>query len=327
MIILLISFFFFFIGVSAKVAASLLSPTAFSLGADIIAYYESIGVGVQFSNLFDPGYNLSDCIGMMIADIFIYGFFAWYFDQILPHEFGPSKHPLFLFHASYWLSSCRGKKTTLIPIEDDNNDDPTAIITASAANKNSFEELPDEQKGLVRVVTSGLRKEYADGKVAVQSLNLQLLENQVTCLLGHNGAGKSTTISILTGLIIPSAGECYVYGYKLSEQLASIRKITGICPQQNVLFPSLTVREHLKLFGSIKGVRGKELVEQIDELIAEVGLQEKVNVLSSALSGGMKRKLCLSMALIGNPKFVLLDEPTSGTSNISHYDYSNNFFI
>lgn len=301
-------------GVSAKLAASIMSPTAFSLGADIIAYYESITVGVQFSNLNDTGYNLSDCIALMIVDFFIYGFLAWYFDQVLPHEFGPSKHPLFLFLPSYWLSSCRTKKST--PIENDQSSIEPLSSTA-AENENCLEALQVEQKEMVRVVTSGLRKEYADGKVAVKSLNLSLLENQITCLLGHNGAGKSTTISILTGLTIPTAGECHIYGYKLSEQLASIRKITGICPQQNVLFPSLTVREHLKVFGSIKGLKGKELYLQMDELIAEVGLQEKANVLSKALSGGMKRKLCLAMALIGNPSFVLLDEPTSGMDPFS----------
>ena len=107
-------------------------------------------------------------------------------------------------------------------------------------------------------------------------------------------------------------GDCIVYGHSLSKHLSSIRQITGICPQQNVLYPSLTVYEHLKLIGSIKGLSFRHLKDQITSLIHDVGLTEKRNVLSSALSGGMKRKLCLAMALIGDPKFVLLDEPTSG---------------
>lgn len=83
-------------------------------------------------------------------------------------------------------------------------------------------------------------------------------------------------------------------------------------PQQNVLFPALTVQEHLQFFGYVKGISGKALQLAITTVIEEVGLTEKKNVPSHALSGGMKRKLCLAMALIGDPKFVLLDEPTSG---------------
>ena len=93
---------------------------------------------------------------------------------------------------------------------------------------------------------------------------------------------------------------------------ADIRRLTGICPQQNVLFPSLTVREHLYFFGTVKGLYGQKLREEVEQLIDDVGLSEKKHVPSSSLSGGMKRKLQLAMALIGGSKFVLLDEPTSG---------------
>lgn len=85
-----------------------------------------------------------------------------------------------------------------------------------------------------------------------------------------------------------------------------------ISPQLNVLFPLLTVEEHLRFFGTVKGLMGRELRDACDQVLIEVGLTEKRHVRSQALSGGMKRKLCLAMALIGDPKFVLLDEPTSG---------------
>jgi ATP-binding cassette, subfamily A (ABC1), member 3 len=94
--------------------------------------------------------------------------------------------------------------------------------------------------------------------------------------------------------------------------LPAIRQLTGICPQHNVLFPFLTVKEHLMFFGRIKGLGGSHLIDSVNQSIEDVGLVEKRDVLSSALSGGMKRKLSLAMALIGDPKFVLLDEPTSG---------------
>jgi ATP-binding cassette, subfamily A (ABC1), member 3 len=124
--------------------------------------------------------------------------------------------------------------------------------------------------------------------------------------------GKTTTLSILTGLIEPSRGDCLIWNSRLSSELAAIRQLTGICPQHNVLFPALTVKEHLVFFARMKGLYGPDLKSSVDRCIEDVGLVEKRDVLSSALSGGMKRKLCLAMALIGDPKFVLLDEPTSG---------------
>jgi ATP-binding cassette, subfamily A (ABC1), member 3 len=124
--------------------------------------------------------------------------------------------------------------------------------------------------------------------------------------------GKTTTLSILTGLIEPTNGDCLIWNCRLSSELSAIRQLTGICPQHNVLFPTLTVKEHLLFFGRMKGIFGPDLRGSVDRCIEDVGLVEKRDVLSCALSGGMKRKLCLAMALIGDPKFVLLDEPTSG---------------
>lgn len=119
-------------------------------------------------------------------------------------------------------------------------------------------------------------------------------------------------MSALTGLIEATTGDISIYGHSLKRELYNIRRITGFCPQLNVLFPSLTVEEHLRFFGVIKGLTGRDLLDAVDMVISDVGLTEKRHVRSYALSGGQKRKLCLSMALIGDPKFVLLDEPTSG---------------
>lgn len=162
--------------------------------------------------------------------------------------------------------------------------------------------IPISQQDLAQVRVEGLTKKYADGKVAVRKLDVAMLEGQITCLLGHNGAGKTTTISILTGMIGASAGNCSIYGFDLSSNLPEIRQLIGICPQHNVLFPSLTVTEHLFFFGNVKGMTGKVLRLRVESVISEVGLTEKRHVVSSALSGGMKRKLSLAIALIGDPK-------------------------
>jgi ATP-binding cassette, subfamily A (ABC1), member 3 len=155
------------------------------------------------------------------------------------------------------------------------------------------------ERGNVRAVVRGLVKTYPNGKPAIRGLSIAMCENQITCLLGHNGAGKSTFCSVLTGLFEPTAGTCSIYGNDLSTDLADIRQITGICPQQNVIFPALTVEEHLLFFASVKGFHGEALEAAVTSIIQEVGLTEKRLVASGSLSGGMKRKLCLAMALVG----------------------------
>jgi ATP-binding cassette subfamily A (ABC1) protein 3 len=117
---------------------------------------------------------------------------------------------------------------------------------------------------------------------------------------------------MLTGLISPTSGEANIMGKNVAFDMSEIRKDLGVCPQHDILYPDLTVREHLRLFGTFKGVAKETLNSEIDKMIAEVGLVEKANTQSSQLSGGMKRKLSVAIAFIGGSKTVLLDEPTSG---------------
>ena len=158
-------------------------------------------------------------------------------------------------------------------------------------------------KNLVKVYKKGL-------KPAVNNLSLSLYEDQITCLLGHNGAGKSTTMSVLTGLYPPTKGDCIVYNRSIRKDLSKLRESMGICPQHNVIFDDLSVYEHIRLFETIKGV--KPTPESILQKAREVDLEEKLHSHAKTLSGGQKRKLCVAMALCGEPKFVLFDEPTSG---------------
>ncbi|KAJ0099984.1 hypothetical protein Patl1_20485 [Pistacia atlantica] len=131
-------------------------------------------------------------------------------------------------------------------------------------------------------------------------------------LEGHNGAGKSTTISMLVGLLPPTSGDALVFGKNIVTDMDEIRKELGVCPQHDILFPELTVREHLEMFAILKGVKEDILENVVTDMVDEVGLADKVNTVVRALSGGMKRKLSLGIALIGDSKVVILDEPTSG---------------
>ncbi len=103
----------------------------------------------------------------------------------------------------------------------------------------------------------------------------------------------------MTGLLTATSGDLEVYGHSIAHNLTNIRQLTGVCFQQNVMFSALTVQQHLYFIAQIKGLEGSELVTSVSNIINEVGLREKANVASQALSGGMKRKLCLAMALVG----------------------------
>jgi len=165
------------------------------------------------------------------------------------------------------------------------------------------------------VSVRGLSKLFPtpDGiKPAVDGVDLDVFEGQIFGLLGHNGAGKTTTISMLTGLIPPSSGDAYVYGHPISSEMAEVRTSLGVCPQHDVLWPDLTVREHLAFFAGIKGMPAKAIPEAVSAMIREVGLTEKVETRSAELSGGQKRKLSVGIALIAGSRVVVLDEPTSG---------------
>jgi ABC-type multidrug transport system ATPase subunit len=153
---------------------------------------------------------------------------------------------------------------------------------------------------------------HHDAVVAVDDVHMDMYENQITVLLGHNGAGKSTLISVLTGLLSPTAGTAWIRGKSIETDMRAIEQELGLCPQFNTIYSELTVLEHLKMFAAFKRVPSAEIETAAKAMALDVGLADKVNVESSKLSGGMKRKLCLGIALIGDPKVVILDEPTSG---------------
>lgn len=148
---------------------------------------------------------------------------------------------------------------------------------------------------------------------AVYDLNLIVKKNEIFSLLGVNGAGKTTTFKMLTSQLYPTKGTIYIQGLNLlSSQFYNIRKFLGYCPQDSIIFDFLTVKEHLQYYASIKGIPQEKIPTAVEEQLNNMDLNEYKNKVASKLSGGNKRKLCVSIALIGNPPLVLLDEPTTG---------------
>lgn len=138
-------------------------------------------------------------------------------------------------------------------------------------------------------------------------------------MLGPNGAGKSTTINCLTCVLPPSGGEAYVLGERLRSVrgLESIRQRMGVCPHLDALWKELTGREHIEIFGLMKGMSLQEAGAEATKLLQMARLSEATNVPSGAYSGGMKRRLSLMLAFLGSPSVVYLDEPTTGMDPVT----------
>ncbi|XP_048226165.1 ABC transporter A family member 1 isoform X2 [Ricinus communis] len=297
-----------------KVIASLLSPTAFALGSINFADYERAHVGLRWSNMWlgSSGVNFLVCLLMMWLDTLLYCAAGLYLDKVLPRENGVRYPWNFLFKNCFWRTKSTIKINDKSSAKDAYSGGMDVIEPAVEAISLDMKQHELDNRC---IQVRNLCKVYATkrGKcAAVNSLQLTLYENQILALLGHNGAGKSTTISMLVGLLPPTSGDALVFGKNILTDMDEIRNGLGVCPQHDILFPELTVREHLEMFATLKGVEEDALETAITVMVEEVGLADKMNTVVSSLSGGMKRKLSLGIALIGNSKVIILDEPTSG---------------
>lgn len=147
---------------------------------------------------------------------------------------------------------------------------------------------------------------------AVRNLNLFLEKKESVGLLGPNGAGKSTTIEILSSLVKPTSGVVRFKGKSIHKQLEEFRRSIGVVPQEIALFPQLTAEENLSFFGQIYNLSKSDRKRRIDELLELVGLSERRKDKVKTFSGGMKRRLNTAAALVHQPEFLFMDEPTVG---------------
>ncbi|XP_058041914.1 glucosylceramide transporter ABCA12 isoform X1 [Ahaetulla prasina] len=312
-----------------KSLLSLLSPTAFSYASQYIARYEEQGIGLQWDNMHDSpmsgdNTNFSWMCWLILIDSFIYFILGWYIRNVFPGKYGMAAPWYFPLLPSYWTERygyfplLSEKLTGYLFTNFFLRKQPTfpEKIYVHSALPSNIEPEPTHLK--VGVSLQGITKIY-ESKAAVQNLNLNFYEGNITSLLGHNGAGKTTTISILTGLFPASSGTIFVYGKDIRTDQDFIRKNMGICMQHNVLFDYLTTKEHLLLYGYIKVPHWskEELQEEINRILKETGLYNHRHKLTGSLSGGMKRKLSISIALLGGSKVVILDEPTTGVDPCS----------
>jgi len=278
-----------------KLIGAILTPVGVSMAAAEFSIADNFHKHIGLSNMFETDFGYYFL--WVVADAFIYFFIALLFDYFRGVSFrtvGYSKSKLI-------------KNVQSVDYSQDIQEDPVGSECYVQVKdlykffkfRRSIDNDSDDKK---------LGKVFAANK----NVNFKVYKDEIFAILGHNGAGKSTLIQNMVGIIKPDGGETFYQGLPLTKFKKLITKQIGICTQSNVLFEEFTVADHFKLFSGIKGVEGN-----VDEWLENIDLVEKKNYNVSKLSGGQKRKLCIGLALIGDPKYVFLDEPTTGLDPLS----------
>jgi ABC-2 type transport system ATP-binding protein len=166
----------------------------------------------------------------------------------------------------------------------------------------------------------GLIKEYKDGTRANRGIDLDVPRGAVVTILGPNGAGKTTFLRQLTTELRPSAGTIRILGVDAVQEPRRAKQQMGITPQEAGLFESLTVRQHLELFGRLKGLRKRDAASASTDLLEQLGLARDAQRRVGTLSGGQRRRILIGLALLGRPPLLVLDEPTTGLDPASRRD-------
>jgi ABC-2 type transport system ATP-binding protein len=167
--------------------------------------------------------------------------------------------------------------------------------------------------------TVGLTKKYKD-VVAVDHLDLSVEEGELFALLGVNGAGKSTTIRMLSCLTAPTEGEAFLRGRSICSSAKDVKSMIGLSPQETAVAAGLSVKENLELMCGAFGLKNEKRRERIAELTELLGLESVLKKKAGKLSGGWQRRLSIAMALVGQPQILFLDEPTLGLDVLARSD-------
>ena len=321
-----------------KIILSIFPPVCLEVGIVLFGQFES-----HFRK-FHPrdytkvytNYSLFIMNLMQVIDFFLYLFLGYYLQNVLPHDFGIKRPWYFLCTKDYWCGNQnKNKKNNEVlnkieKVDDEvNGIDEVKIVdgmhsqnrfkknekeeksTDDEKNKKNFEgeELyndktnPDDALRIQNIV-----KIFGDGKKAVDNVNLNFYKDEIFALLGHNGAGKTTLISMLTGLYEATEGSAFYDGYDIldSNNMDKFRTILGICPQHDVLFDDLTIREHLEMFCIFKGFSSDNFDNEINKTLHDFELDDIQNITAKNLSAGQRRKLSIAISLVGGSKVIFL---------------------
>ncbi|CAL1274960.1 unnamed protein product [Larinioides sclopetarius] len=268
----------------------------------IICLLEDGSKGVHWRNLTEypmvPDINMLMVIAMMVFSCFFYIFVIWYFDTVWPWQPGMRKPFYFFLTRQHWFG-----ETSVVP-------DEIELVR----NEDSVENFEEESKSAFGIVViKDLSKDVELGgtsKLVLHDVSLKCFQGQITALLGHNEAGKTSLINIIAGKELPTKGSVSINGLDISTNM--IRNLLGVCPQKHVLYDELSVEQHLKFYAMMKGTSLRQVTSEVKRVLHILKLSSKRAETASNLSYADKRKLNLAIAIVGGSKVLLLDEPTYG---------------
>uniref|UniRef100_A0A803L939 ABC transporter domain-containing protein n=1 Tax=Chenopodium quinoa TaxID=63459 RepID=A0A803L939_CHEQI len=272
-------------------------------------------VGIQWKNLNDPGNGLKTAMTIMMVEWKVMLLLAYYLDQVVSTGSGRTKSPLFFLHClrrkPKFPQQNMQRYTSQLSSSNDHND--------VAQERQKVEQLMQEGSTSHTAICDNIKKIYPgrDGnpaKAAVRGLSLALAKSECFGMLGPNGAGKTSFISMMIGLTDPTSGTAYIEGLDITTSMDDVYTCMGVCPQFDLLWETLTGREHLYFYGRLKNLKGSVLTRTVEEALKDVNLFHGgiADKRSGKYSGGMKRRLSVAISLIGDPKIVYLDEPSTG---------------
>ena len=317
-----------------KTLASVFPPVNLLLGAFIFGKFggKDYDFHQEDINKTYLNYKMSTCFIMFAADFFIYLFIGYYLQNVIPHEYGMAKPFYFLFTPSFWFGEKKKEEENKIEINTDVKELNEEIKVKNdedlISNNSIFDDNPhkeddnfqnenlyrDRNKNEDVFMLREVTKVYSDGKMACNNISFNLFRNEIFVLLGRNGAGKTSLINILIGMFEATSGKALYKGDNilLESKMKSFRNKLGICPQHDILFPKLTVREHLEMFCYFKGFDVNQIKNEVDSTLQDFRIHDIENVLAETLSAGQRRKLSIAISIIGGSEVIFLDEPSSG---------------
>ncbi|XP_076209612.1 ATP-binding cassette sub-family A member 9-like isoform X2 [Aptenodytes patagonicus] len=234
---------------------NLFSPFAFTAGISKMVKLEKYGPA--FTPELYPFFNLYI---ILTLDSVLYLLLAIYFDKVLPGKYGVPYPPMFFLRPSYWFKPRSG----YVGVQAGGKSSHDTILS------DNTEPMPPGFDGKEAIRLNNIKKIYKkeDKRTeALRGLSLSIYEGQITALLGHSGSGKTALLNVLSGFSKPSAGSAMIYNYEVSEvqDMEGIQAMVGICPQFNLHFEALTVKENLRTFAHVKGIQRKEVEQEVDE--------------------------------------------------------------
>uniref|UniRef100_A0A803N329 ABC transporter domain-containing protein n=1 Tax=Chenopodium quinoa TaxID=63459 RepID=A0A803N329_CHEQI len=271
--------------------------------------------GMRWENLGDSMNGMKEVMIIMFIEWLVVLPIAFYIDQVVSSGSGVKRTPLIFFRSLLRKSKSVSQKHSL------QKQGSKVFVEMEKADvvqeRERVEQLLSEQSSSISIICNNLRKIYSgrDGnppKLAVKGMSLAVRRGECFGMLGPNGAGKTSFISMMIGLTKPTSGAAYVEGSDIRYQMNEIYTSMGVCPQHDLLWETLTGREHLIFYGRLKNLKGSALMQAVEESLKSVNLYHGGvgDKFAGKYSGGMKRRLSVAISLIGDPKVVYMDEPT-----------------